>query len=97
MATEVVELKNGSKEDKRIVVVIMVSLRNLIKTHPIALCELIMKCKDANHQFFGNTGEVLQGLCLVQIDGSVNTSVSDIVLSAVEGDGLDMTLSSPIK
>jgi len=55
-----------------------------------------MKCRDETHKLFGNTGEVLKKLGLVQDDDGVHTSIRNVVLSAVEGEGLGLILDSPV-
>lgn len=58
--------------------------------------ELVMKCRDKNHQLFGNTGERLKKLRLIEEDGSIHGSIRNIVLSSAEGEGLEMTFKSPV-
>ena len=93
---EEVPLKNGATEKKSFVMSTMISLESLLNTKPGAFYELVMKCRDNNHSFFGNTGEVLQNSRLAQPDGRIHDSIKNIVLSAVQGDSLDMQLSNPI-
>lgn len=88
-------LKNGAEEAVSLVTVCMMSLEDLIKENPIALYELVMKCRDRNH-VFGNAGELLEQRKLVQSDGQPHDSIRNVVLSAIEGDELDMRLTSPI-
>ena len=90
-------LKNGQEEFKPLIVVTMLSLRALLAEQPIAFYELVMKCRDRNHQFFGNAGEKLKSLQLVQPGGSIHGSIRNIVLSATSGDDLELVLHSPIK
>lgn len=97
MEPKCVMLKNGQEEFKALVVVTMMSLRALLAEQPIAFYELVMKCRNRNHQFFGNAGEKLKGLELVQSDGGVHGSIRNIVLSATSGEGLGLVLHSPIK
>jgi len=94
---ETVVLKNDAEELKSLVIATMMSLEFLMKEQPIVFYELVMKCRDHNHRFFGNTGEDLEKLALVQPGGSVHDSICNIVLSATNGNGLKMTLGSPIK
>ncbi len=77
--------------------VTMMSLRDLMQKNPIAFYELVMKCRNHNHKFFGNAGDVLKGLSLVETGGSIHDSIRNIVLSAAKGDGLDMSLGSPVR
>lgn len=95
-------LKNGSVEPMPVVVATMVSLDNLLKRHVTAFYDLVMICRTANrphqlnrYQPFGNNDQVLRDLALLEADGSVNTSIKNVVLSAVTGDGLDMALGNP--
>jgi len=88
-------LKNGSEEAEPLVKVTMMSLRNLMETNLIAFYELVCLCRDGKHQLFGNTGEVLGKFSLVS-NGQVHDSIRNIVLSAAEGEGLDMRLTNPV-
>lgn len=90
-----ITLKNGSQEADVLVAGIMLSLKSLMKENPIALYELVMKCRNPNHQMFGNTKDVCEELALVERN-SVHDSIRNVVLSAVEGDGLSMKLGSPV-
>ncbi len=96
-AMKLVTLKNGSQEAEGLVVVAMMSLRKLIQEKPIVFYELVMKARDPNHKFFGQSIEDLKALSLVSVDGSMHDSIRNIVLSAAEGEGLDMALTSPIR
>jgi hypothetical protein len=90
-------LKNGSYVPVPVANVIYLSLQSLSKQNPIALYELAMKARDNNHRLFGNTGEVLKELALLDSDGSIHDLTRDVVLSAIEGEGLDLKLVSPFK
>lgn len=99
---EEIKLKNGSSEPKPLVVVTMMSLDGLLKNHAAAFYDLVMICRTANrphqlnrYQPFGNNGQVLQDLSLMDADGNIHSSIRNVVLSAVTGDGLNMTLGSP--
>lgn len=96
---EVLKLKNGTEEVKPLVALVYHRLTQLIddpKGGAIVWYELVMKCRDKNHEFFGNTGDKLKDFQLVEPDGSVNGSIRNVVLSSAEGDGLDMSLVNPI-
>jgi len=96
--SELVKLKNGAEAMPSAVAVVMMSLEQLFRDHPIAAYELVMKCRDRNHKIFGNGGiqEDLQRRALMIGDGHVHESIRDVILSAVSGDGLQMTLSNPV-
>ena len=93
--TETVVLKNGAEEAEPLVRVTMMSLQDLMKKDPIGFYELVELCKDRHHKLFGNTGKELVARGLVN-GGTVHDSIRHIVLSAVKGEGLDMTLTNPI-
>src|SRR3990167_5007413 len=85
---KMVKLKNGSEVAQSIVVATMMSLEALINSNRIAFYELVEKCRDSKHEMFGNTKEVVAKWALICSDGSVHSCIKDVVLSAVEGDGL---------
>ena len=92
-----IRLKNGSEELSTLVAVTMMSLKNLIKSDPISFFELVSKARDRNHQVFSkHQTNVLVGLGLMEREGNLHNSISNVVLSAVTGDGLDMTLGDPV-
>lgn len=94
---ETVILRNGAEEAKPLVAVTMLSLGHLMDERPLALYDLVMKCRDRNYQFFGDNEEHLKSLNIVDRDGSIHTSIRNIVLSAADGDGLAMVIRSPVK
>ncbi len=93
---DMLKLKNGSEECVPLVNTTVMSVRHLMESNPIAFVELVLLCRDRNHELFGNTAVDLQGLALVGRDGFVHDSIRNIVLSAVEGEGLEMKLISPL-
>ena len=93
---ETVTLKNGAELLRSQVAAIMSSLRDLEGEKPMALYELVTKCHNPEHQPFGNTGEVLRNYGLIESDGSLHVAIRDIVLSAVEGEGFEAKLGSPL-
>ncbi len=93
---EMVTLKDGTKALKPAVAAVMVSLRSLLDVAPTAFVDLVEICRDADYQPFGDNAERLMQAALMQSDGSVYSSIKSVVLSAVEGEGLDMRLVSPV-
>lgn len=93
---ETVILKNNTEAPKVLVSTTMIALENIVNTNPIAAYELVELCKDTSHKPFGNAGKILEDFSLVN-NGQVRESIKNIVLSAFEGDGLDMHLTFPIK
>jgi hypothetical protein len=96
---KMLKLKNGSEELEPTVIAVMNVLHNMINSgiDCIAVYELVEKCKDNKHVLFGNAGEKLQKFGLIDKNGSIHESIKNIVLSAVEGDGMDMSIGNPIK
>lgn len=95
---KMIVLKNGAKEPEPSVVVITTNLRLLLNSASgaIALYELAQLCKDEKHRLFGTTGKILEQFRLIE-NGYVHDTTRNIVLSSVEGEGLQMRLVSPIK
>ena len=98
---EFVKLKNGSEEPTLAVATIMLSLKHLMKPSEnvgniLAFCDLAMKCRNPDYQVSGQALDTLQRLGLLESDGGVHDITKNIVLSAAEGDGIDMKLVSPI-
>lgn len=90
-------LRNGRGEFAPLVAGTLIALQALLEQEPVAFYDLVMKCREPAYQFFGNAREKLQQRSLVQPDATVHSSIRNIVLSAVTGDGLDMTLHSPYR
>lgn len=76
--------------------VTMLSLRDLCQSNPLAFYDLAMMCRDKDYQPFGNNGELLRTANLIASDDTIHDSIRNIVLSAAEGDGLEMHIVSPI-
>ena len=98
---EVVTLKNGATEAKPLVEVTMMSLDMLLSTNPTSFIELVESCRDREHVIWGSSGERLVQLHLLEsVDsdghGHIHESIRNIVLSAVTGEGLGLTLGNPI-
>lgn len=92
-----IRLKNGSEELSTLVAVTMMSLKNLLKSDPISFIELVSKARDRNHKVFSkHQTNVLVGLGLMEPEGNLHNSISNVVLSAVTGEDLDMTLGDPV-
>lgn len=102
MATEpeTFTLRNGSQEVKPLVLGVYRALSGLLAGNPISFHGIVALCRDPQHKPWGNTGDDLKALGLAdEQDGEwhVHGAIRNIVLSAVEGEGLDMTLVNPVK
>ena len=90
-------LKNGVTEFRPLVAATMMSLRGLLERDPIAFYELVMKVRDPSHKVFsGHQVQVLKDLSLMDAEGGIHSTISNIVQSAVTGDGFNMVLTSPV-
>jgi hypothetical protein len=92
-----IKLKNGATIPHPHYTATWVSINSLMNKNPIAFYELVMICRDPTHQLFGNTTIKLQELALLDESGQPHSSTRDLVLSSVRGEGLEMSLSSPIE
>lgn len=97
---ETVKLRNGTTETKPLVATVRFAMDRLMESTPIAIYDLTMICRDRSYKPFGKIGPDLQALSLgtMNPDGtmSVHESIRNIVLSSVEGDGMDMQIVDPV-
>lgn len=99
-----IRLKNGGRAERAAIVTIMDSLSDLQKSTAgiTALWDLVRVCRD--HSFVitsDNSRKTLVRRGLIKhfnADGSavVHDSIRDVVMSAVQGNGLNMRIVSPI-
>lgn len=93
---KMIKLKNGSEAPEPAVITTMISLESLMDKNPIAFYEFVQKCRDPNHEMWGNTKEAVAKLALIN-NNSVHDITKNVVLSAVQGEDLEMALSSPVE
>ena len=93
---ETVKLKNGTTEAKPAVMATMLSLEHLAAKEPTAFYDLVMRCRDRDYQWFGDNQAICEKLSLMQSENRVHDTIKNIILSAAKGDGLDMSLTSPM-
>lgn len=89
-------LKTGEEVPAPIVNVVMISLEALIKQNPFVFYELVQISRNPEHKLFGNTGDVLRQLALIETNGQPCDAVRLIVLAATEGEGIELKLVQPI-
>lgn len=92
-------LKNGGKEVDTLVGQVMMSLRGLFDNGvagALAVYDLHEKCKNPDYEIFGPNIEPLENLHLIDSNGTIHNSIKNVVLSAVEGEGMEMALGSPV-
>lgn len=101
--TETVKLKNGAEEAKPLVVAVLLNLNSLWDNGKgIMVFELAQLCRDPSHIPFGVAKEELKDRGLAKPPSSpgenwhVDASIKNIVLSAVTGEGLDMSIGNPV-
>ena len=97
MARETVQLKHGAVELGVFVASTMLVLNGLVEEKPVAALDLVMKCRDPNYEFFGGNEKILRDRELVDRNGTIHSSICNVVLSAFEGDGFDMVIGSPVR
>lgn len=90
-----IRLRNGTEEAEPLVKVTVMSLQRLVQEHPISFYELVQVARDRSHRPFGNSGDVLASLSLLQPGGRMHQSIRNIVLSATDGEQLDVSLCDP--
>jgi len=92
-----VKLKNGSTELEAVVTATMISLKHLAQANiPTSFYELVMKCRDHNHEVWAGSKKELVSLSLMYDNCSVHESIKNVVLSGVTGEDFNMVLDSPI-
>lgn len=99
---ETVTLKDGTISAKPLVVTTMMTLEAIEKENPVAIYDLVQKCKNANHKFvdnpFGpNSSIILEKYGLCSDDHEVQSSIRSIILNAVEKSGIMWRVCSPLK
>jgi hypothetical protein len=95
----VVRLKNGTLASRYNVKRVMATLGEMqtkMENGAILINDLVMKCRDDEHHYFDGCERMLFELSFVDADGDVVPSVRDIVLSAMKGEGEDLSFISPI-
>ena len=92
----VVRLRNGAEEAELLVVATMLHLERLYVAEPLAFFDAIMVARDPSYRTFGDVGATLRRLALLDQAGRMHGSIRNVLLSAAEGDGMDMRLVDPI-
>lgn len=88
---------NGIEEVSSAVVAVRMNLEAVLEGNPIVFYEAVMIARDRSHVPFGNAGEKLKEWGLLQsADGQMHSTVRNVILASVEGDGLEMCIG-PLK
>lgn len=101
-----VTLRTGARVPRVLVAVTTLSLRTLRAANAadpfdamagaIAFYEIVEKCRNPRHEFFGDFEAKFKALGLVDDNGGVHGAIRDIVLASAEGDGLTLRHVSPL-
>lgn len=97
---EMLALKNGSSAPKPMVITTMRSITYLWEKGLTGMCvviDLVDRCKNPNHKIPDGDMSQLKELKLIESDGHILEVVKDVVLSAAKGEGVHMTIVSPVK
>jgi hypothetical protein len=97
-ATQMLKLRNGSQEPSALVNLTVRSLSQMMGDIQgvTALYDLHQICLGTNYRPSARQLQYLEGRGLLQANGRPHDSIKNIVLSAIEGEGLEMTLVSPL-
>lgn len=97
----ILPLRNGATEPEPLVHATMLSLRTLFDERPIHFYELAQIARHPQHSVCSPRIDAdLRALGLLGSDGGgarMHESIRNIMLSAVDGEGLDMQLRDPRK
>lgn len=74
----------------------MTTLNLLLNFQPIAFYKIVEKCREPQHQMFGNSEEKAKEFGLIESDGKIQNHTKNIILSAAEGKYFDLKLTSPV-
>ncbi len=98
MKNELARLKNGSDEAVVVVSATMISLKGLLGKGTSGLLtfyDLTMLCRDPKYKMSEENMSTLKRLSLLESTGLPHDSIKNVVLSAVVGEGMKMSLISP--
>jgi hypothetical protein len=99
---ETCKLRNGSEELKPLVIATRMALESLLKGGGIRgmtqFYDIVMACRDPEYlkQIFPENLRQLQEFGLIEQGGTIRSEIRNIVVSSVEGEGLDMVIVNPI-
>lgn len=93
-----VELKNGGRVPEPVARVLPLLLQRLAQSDPIAFYELVMLARNPKHKVWSDAiDQKLQSLAFLDAPSHVQNTARQIILSAVEGESLDMRIVDPVK
>lgn len=95
MSIKRVRLKTGVEAAEPLVRAAMVSLDRLFAEDVGLFFELVTKAREPDYQFCGDSAP-LKERALLDSRGHVHHAVREVILAAVTGEGIAMTLGSPL-
>lgn len=95
MLVQMVLLRNGAEHPTRLVWAISSRLEDLQHHHGFVFVELVEACRDQMFRLGEDALKVLIEKDLATSDGPL-CMTRDVVLSMIEGEGLEMTFGNPI-
>jgi len=94
---EEVKLKNGTMEAKIEIAAVLLILEGILDDRPFAFYDLVKHCRDATYRIWGPNELYLRQKKLIAPDGTIHSTIKNVVLSAVSGNGFHMALGNPAK
>ena len=96
MTERKVMLRNGTQERVQLVGIIEFQVDTLLRTDPTAVLELVEKARDPDYKPSDPSVAVLTRRNILDEDGKLHGSVSNIIQSMAVGEGMDMQFVSPV-
>ncbi len=96
---DMVKLKTGEELPVTVVAAIMSSLNTLMDGDVkdlVSFGELVAVCRNPKHQLSDEYRAYLASRGLIEDNGQPNETTRQVVRAAVEGEGLDILLGSPV-
>ncbi|MCB7127916.1 MAG: hypothetical protein J3T61_00055 [Candidatus Brocadiales bacterium] len=91
-----VKLRNGSEEASSLVKIVNTAINNWQGLDlALKFYDIVTMCRDSSYTPFTPTLEEFKRLSLVGPDGSIHSSIKNIILSMAEGDGLNLSIVDP--
>ncbi len=90
-----IELNNGGKTDIWTLLNTDFRVKAVQRHNPLAIVELIQKCRNANSQFNKTSPRILRKYQLIDENHRPHEHIKDIMISMATGDGDDMVIGNP--
>ncbi len=97
MSIAMVTLKDGTQVPESVCILVMKSLNVLLEQNFTAFYDLVMLARGRDYRVSEGNANAIRNLALLENDGRPHEDVRAIVRNAVEGEGWQMVLGSPVK